>query len=46
MMLNDQQQERYTLRNARHLAADYMIRSIREGDTVVDGKRKGYAVSL
>ena len=35
-MLNDQQQERYTLRNARHLAADYMIRSIREGDTVVD----------
>ena len=29
-------QERYVLRNARHLAADYMIRTIREGDTVVD----------
>lgn len=28
--------ERYTLRNARHLAADYMIRTIREGDAVVD----------
>ena len=28
--------ERFVLRNARHLAADYMIRSIREGDTVVD----------
>ena len=28
--------ERYVLRNARHLAADYMIRTIREGDTVVD----------
>ena len=28
--------ERFVLRNARHLAADYMIRSIREGDRVVD----------
>ena len=28
--------ERFVLRNARHLAADYMIRSIREGDSVVD----------
>jgi len=28
--------ERYVLRNARHLAADYMMRTIREGDTVVD----------
>ena len=28
--------ERYTLRNARHLAADYMMRTIKEGDTVVD----------
>lgn len=30
------QEERFTLRNARHLAADYMRRSIREGDAVVD----------
>lgn len=28
--------ERFVLRNARHLAADYMIRSIREGDRVID----------
>jgi len=28
--------ERYVLRNARCLATDYMIRSIREGDTVID----------
>ena len=28
--------ERYVLRNARHLAADYMMRTIREGDVVVD----------
>ena len=28
--------ERFVLRNARHLAADYMIRSIREGDSVID----------
>ena len=27
---------RYTLRNARYLAADYMRRTVREGDTVVD----------
>ena len=30
------EKERYVLRNARHLAADYMINSIREGDVVVD----------
>jgi len=30
------EQDRYVLRNARHLAADYMIRSVREGDVVVD----------
>ena len=36
MMENEEMQERYVLRNARHLAADYMIRTIREGDTVVD----------
>lgn len=30
------QQERYTLRNARHLAADYMRRAVRRGDAVVD----------
>ena len=36
MMENEVIQERYVLRNARHLAADYMIRTIREGDTVVD----------
>lgn len=30
------QEERYVLRNARHLAADYMRRTIREGDVVVD----------
>ena len=29
-------QERFVLRNARHLAADYMMRTIRQGDTVVD----------
>lgn len=28
--------ERFVLRNARHLAADYMVRSIRAGDRVVD----------
>lgn len=36
MMENERMMERYVLRNARCLAADYMIRSIREGDTVVD----------
>lgn len=30
------EQERFVLRNARHLAADYMQRTIRPGDTVVD----------
>lgn len=30
------QQERFVLRNARHLAADYMRRTVREGDTVID----------
>ena len=30
------EQERFQLRNARHLAADYMKRTIRPGDTVVD----------
>lgn len=29
-------EERYTLRNARHLAADYIRRTVRPGDTVVD----------
>jgi len=28
--------ERFVLRNARHLAADYMIRTLREGDIAVD----------
>ena len=32
--MNDE--ARFVLRNARHLAADYMSRTIREGDTVVD----------
>ncbi len=36
MMENERMMERYVLRNARCLAADYMIRTIREGDTVVD----------
>ena len=36
MMENNIMEERYVLRNARHLAADYMTRTIREGDTVVD----------
>ena len=31
-----QTEERYVLRNARHLAADYLKRTIRPGDTVVD----------
>ena len=35
-MENEAVCERFVLRNARHLAADYMIRTIREGDTVVD----------
>ena len=30
------QDERFTLRNARYLAADYMRRAVREGDTVID----------
>ena len=29
-------EERFVLRNARHLAADYMTRAVREGDVVVD----------
>lgn len=32
----EMQEERFILRNARHLAADYMRRAVREGDTVVD----------
>lgn len=36
MMENEKTADRYVLRNARHLAADYMMRTIREGDTVVD----------
>lgn len=35
-MGENMEQERYTLRNARHLAADYIRRTVREGDTVVD----------
>ena len=35
-MCEERQEERFVLRNARHLAADYMKRTIREGDTVVD----------
>ena len=30
------EEERFVLRNARHLAADYMVRSIKAGDSVVD----------
>ncbi len=30
------EQERFVLRNARHLAADYMARTLREGDEVID----------
>ena len=30
------EQERFVLRNSRHLAADYMMRTIRPGDIVVD----------
>lgn len=30
------EEERFVLRNARHLAADYMRRTLREGDTAVD----------
>lgn len=29
-------EERFVLRNARHLAADYIVRSVRHGDSVVD----------
>lgn len=36
MMENERMMERYVLRNARCLAADYILRTIREGDTVVD----------
>ena len=35
-MMSERMDERFVLRNARHLAADYMVRTIREGDTVVD----------
>ena len=35
-MMEDIMSERYVLRNARHLAVDYMIRTIRAGDTVID----------
>lgn len=35
-MCEERQEDRFVLRNARHLAADYMKRTIREGDTVVD----------
>ena len=35
-MCEERQEDRFVLRNARHLAADYMRRTIREGDTVVD----------
>ena len=37
MAVNDaMDQERFVLRNARHLAADYMIRTLRGGDIAVD----------
>lgn len=36
IMENAKTEDRFVLRNARHLAADYMIRTIREGDTVID----------
>ena len=36
MVRVDAENGRFVLRNARHLAADYMIRSSREGDRVVD----------
>lgn len=32
----DMSEERFVLRNARHLAADYMRRTVRPGDSVVD----------
>ena len=35
-MMESTMEERFVLRNARHLAADYMIGTIRPGDTVVD----------
>lgn len=35
-LATDDQAERYTLRNARHLAADYIKRTVRMGDIVVD----------
>ena len=35
-MALDMEMDRFVLRNARHLAADYMKRTIRPGDTVVD----------
>lgn len=31
-----EEKERFVLRNARHLAADYLRRVLREGDTVID----------
>lgn len=34
--MSNETDDRFVLRNARHLAADYMIRTIRKGDTVVD----------
>ena len=35
-MAVNENQERFILRNARHLAADYMTRTLREGDVAID----------
>lgn len=35
-MMAEEKDGRFVLRNARHLAADYMIRTLREGDIAVD----------
>ena len=34
--MTESEDTRFVLRNARHLAADYMRRTVRPGDTVVD----------
>lgn len=35
-MMAEEKEMRFVLRNARHLAVDYMTRTIREGDVVID----------
>ena len=46
--MTESESERFVLRNARHLAADYVRRTVRPGDAVVDATmgNGGHAVSV